>query len=93
MVENNKNGIHAMHGLSRMISPLRDHVRAQILMIGLALVFSVPTHTHAACQIKAFGHNIRKHVFRQKVGSMPPLYEHEDGAGEKPYALGGSGAA
>ena len=56
-------------------------------------VFSVPTHTHAAYQIRAFGHNFRKHVLRQKVGDMPPLYEHEGAIGEKTYAPGGYGAA
>ena len=53
-------------------------------------VFSVPTRTHAAYQLKAAGHNFRKHVLRQKLGEMSPLYEHE-GAGaveEKMYAPG-----
>ncbi len=56
-------------------------------------VFSVPTHTHAAYQIKALGHNVRKYVFRQKIGDMPPLYEHEGAIGEKTYAPGGIAAA
>ena len=56
-------------------------------------MFSVPTHTHAAYQVRAFGHNFRKHVLRQKVGDMPPLYEHEGAIGEKTYAPGGVGAA
>ncbi|RDX52241.1 hypothetical protein OH76DRAFT_1400584 [Lentinus brumalis] len=49
-------------------------------------VFSVPTRTHAAYQLKAAGHNFRRHVLRQKVGKMPPLYEHEGAIGEKTYA-------
>ncbi|KAI1783044.1 hypothetical protein LXA43DRAFT_977304 [Ganoderma leucocontextum] len=56
-------------------------------------VFSVPTHTHAAYQIKAFGHSFNKHVLRRKVGDMPPLYEHEGAIGEKIYSPGGVGAA
>ncbi|KAM5545339.1 hypothetical protein V8D89_000952 [Ganoderma adspersum] len=56
-------------------------------------VFSVPTHTHAAYQIKAFGHRFNKHVLRRKVGAMPPLYEHEGAIGEKTYASGSFGAA
>ena len=54
-------------------------------------VFSVPTHTHAAYQLKALGHNVRKHVFRQRVGDMPPLYEHEGAIGEKHYAPAAGG--
>lgn len=56
-------------------------------------VFGVPTHTHAAYQLKAAGHNFRKYVLRQRVGEMPPLYEHEGAIGEKTYAPGGHGAA
>ncbi|KAH9934461.1 uncharacterized protein BXZ73DRAFT_45706 [Epithele typhae] len=56
-------------------------------------VFSVPTHTHAAYQVRALGHNLRRHVLRQKVGDMPPLYEHEGAIGDKTYAPGGVGAA
>ena len=54
-------------------------------------MFSVPTHTHAAYQIKAFGHSVRKHVLRQKVSDMPPLYEHEGAIGEKHYAPAAGG--
>ncbi|KAI0696769.1 hypothetical protein C8T65DRAFT_583196 [Cerioporus squamosus] len=56
-------------------------------------VFSVPTRTHAAYQLKAGGHNFRKYVLRQKLGDMPPLYEHEGAIGEKVYAPGRVGAA
>ena len=75
-----------------VISPLKL-IRAQILTIDLAPVFSVPTHTHAAYQIKAFGHRFNKHVLRRKVGPMPPLYEHEGAIGEKTYTSGSFGAA
>ncbi|TFY77670.1 hypothetical protein EWM64_g6345 [Hericium alpestre] len=56
-------------------------------------VFSVPTHTHAAYQLKALPHNIKKYIFRMKVDPLPPLYEHEGVIGEKHYAPGGVGAA
>ncbi|KZT72160.1 hypothetical protein DAEQUDRAFT_664568 [Daedalea quercina L-15889] len=56
-------------------------------------VFSVPTHTHAAYQLKALPHNIKKHIFRMNVGDLPPLYEHEGAIGEKHYAPGGAGHA
>ena len=55
------------------------------------LVFSVPTHTHAAYQIKALPHNIKKYIFRMKVDPLPPLYEYEGGTGEKDSAPGGTG--
>ena len=54
-------------------------------------VFSVPTHIHAAYQIKSLKYNIRKYVFRIKEEPLPPLYEHE--GGEKTYAPGGAGHA
>ncbi|KAI9437577.1 hypothetical protein H4582DRAFT_2150808 [Lactarius indigo] len=57
------------------------------------LVFSVPTQTHAAYQIKALPHNIKKYIFRMKVDPLPPLYEHEGAIGEKHYAPGGAGHA
>ncbi|RPD60525.1 hypothetical protein L226DRAFT_387707 [Lentinus tigrinus ALCF2SS1-7] len=56
-------------------------------------VFSVPTRTHAAYQLKNAGRNFRRVVLRQKVPKMPPLYEHEGAIGEKTYAPGGVGAA
>ncbi|KIY53043.1 hypothetical protein FISHEDRAFT_69189 [Fistulina hepatica ATCC 64428] len=58
-------------------------------------VFSVPTHTHAAYQLKAFPHNVKKYIFRMDVGDLPPLYEHEGNIPdpEKTYAPGGIGAA
>ncbi|KAN0138316.1 MFS sugar transporter [Lactarius tabidus] len=56
-------------------------------------VFSVPTYTHAAYQIKALPHNIKKYIFRMKVDPLPPLYEHEGAIGEKHYAPGGAGHA
>ncbi|KAH9032648.1 MFS sugar transporter [Lactarius hengduanensis] len=54
-------------------------------------VFSVPTQTHAAYQIKALPHNIKKYIFRMKVDHLPPLYEHDGVIGEKQYAPGGAG--
>ena len=54
-------------------------------------VFSVPTHVHAAYQVKALPRNIKKHIFRMKVEDVPPLYEHEGGM--RTYAPGGSGHA
>ncbi|KAJ3773399.1 hypothetical protein FB446DRAFT_733255 [Lentinula raphanica] len=56
-------------------------------------VFSVPSHTHAAYQIKALPHNIKKYIFRMNVPDIPPLYEHEGVIGEKTYAAGGMGHA
>ncbi|KAH9013143.1 MFS sugar transporter [Lactarius pseudohatsudake] len=56
-------------------------------------VFSVPTQTHAAYQIKALPHNIKKYIFRMKVDPLPPLYEHDGAVGEKHYAPGGTGHA
>ena len=55
-------------------------------------VFSVSTRTHAAYQVRAFGHNTKKYLFRMDVGDMPPLYEHEGAIGEKTYAPGGFAA-
>ncbi|CAL1708147.1 unnamed protein product [Somion occarium] len=54
-------------------------------------VFSVPTRTHAAYQLKALPRNIKKYIFRMKVKDMPPLYEHEGAIGEKTYAPPGAG--
>ncbi|KAJ3713395.1 hypothetical protein F5878DRAFT_396322 [Lentinula raphanica] len=56
-------------------------------------VFSVPSHTHAAYQLKALPHNIKKYIFRMNVPDIPPLYEHEGVIGEKTYAAGGMGHA
>jgi len=56
-------------------------------------VFSVPTQTHAAYQIKALPYHIKKYIFRMKVDPIPPLYEHEGVIGEKHYAPGGAGHA
>ena len=54
-------------------------------------VFSVPTHVHAAYQLKALPRNIKRYVFRMKsVEPLPPLYEHES-TGERHYAPGGAG--
>ena len=53
-------------------------------------VFSVPTHTHAAYQLKALPNNIKKYIFRMKVEPLPPLYHHE---GEKTFAPTGAAAA
>ncbi|KAH9055440.1 hypothetical protein EDB87DRAFT_1824604 [Lactarius vividus] len=57
------------------------------------LVFSVPTQTHAAYQIKALPHNIKKYIFRMKVDPLPPLYEHDGAIGENHYTPGGAGHA
>ena len=54
-------------------------------------VFSVPTHIHAAYQIKALPHNIKKYIFRMKVKPLPPLYQHEGAIGEKHYAPAAGG--
>ncbi|KAJ8696572.1 hypothetical protein PTI98_006432 [Pleurotus ostreatus] len=60
----------------------------------LDAVFSVPTHVHAAYQIKALPHNIKKYFFRMKVDPLPPLYDHERLAkSPKTYAPGGAGHA
>jgi hypothetical protein len=56
-------------------------------------VFSVPTRSHAAYQIKALPHNIKKYIFRMKVDDLPPLYHYEGAIGEKHYAPGGAGHA
>ncbi|KAH9961498.1 hypothetical protein BC827DRAFT_1131587 [Russula dissimulans] len=56
-------------------------------------VFSVPTHVHAAYQIKALPHNIKKYIFRMKVDPLPPLYHYDGAIGEKRYAPGGAGHA
>ncbi|KZT10603.1 uncharacterized protein LAESUDRAFT_809556 [Laetiporus sulphureus 93-53] len=56
-------------------------------------VFSVPTRTHAAYQLKALPHNIKKYFLRMDVEPLPPLYEHEGEIGEKRYAPGGAGHA
>ena len=55
-------------------------------------VFSVPTHKHAAYQLRAAGHNFRKYVLRHDLDDMPPLYEHE-GADEEKSDRRQSGAA
>lgn len=56
-------------------------------------VFSVPTRTHAAYQLKAVGHHFQKYVLGQSVGPMPPLYEHEGTTVQKPYKQGSVEAA
>ncbi|KAJ3798615.1 hypothetical protein GGU11DRAFT_780178 [Lentinula aff. detonsa] len=56
-------------------------------------VFSVPSHTHAAYQLKALPHNIKKYIFRMNVPDIPPLYEHEGFIGEKTHGPGGLGHA
>ncbi|TFK86319.1 hypothetical protein K466DRAFT_156742 [Polyporus arcularius HHB13444] len=56
-------------------------------------VFSVPTYTHASYQLKAAGRFFKKHLLRQRVGNMPPLYEREGAIGQKRYVQGGAGAA
>ena len=54
-------------------------------------VFSVPTHVHAAYQLKALPRNIKRHFFRMRVEPLPPLYEHEGAIGEKHYAPAAGG--
>lgn len=56
-------------------------------------VFSVPTRTHAAYQIKALPRNIKKYIFRMDVEPLPPLYKIDGNIGEKHYAPGGAGHA
>ena len=56
-------------------------------------VFSVPTHVHAAYQLKALPRNIKRYIFRMRVEPLPPLYEHEAVPGKKTYAPGGAGHA
>ncbi|KAK7035227.1 hypothetical protein VNI00_011994 [Paramarasmius palmivorus] len=53
-------------------------------------VFSVPTRKHAAYQLKALPHHIKKYIFRMNVDDLPPLYEHEGVVGTKTYAPGGA---
>ena len=55
-------------------------------------MFSVPTHKHAAYQLRAAGHNFRKYVLRHDLDDMPPLYEHE-GVDEEKSDRRQSGAA
>ncbi|RPD58597.1 hypothetical protein L226DRAFT_466400 [Lentinus tigrinus ALCF2SS1-7] len=45
-------------------------------------VFSVPTHKHAAYQLRTAGNNFRRYVLRQDIGGIPPLYAHEGALGE-----------
>lgn len=40
-------------------------------------VFSVPTRTHAAYQLKALPRNVKKYLFRMKVEEVEPLYHYE----------------
>jgi hypothetical protein len=47
------------------------------LIVFFFLVFSVPTRVHAAYQIKALPHNIKKYILCMNVPDLPPLYEHE----------------
>ena len=56
-------------------------------------MFSVPTHVHAAYQLKALRHNIKKYIYRMKVDPLPPLYAHEVAEGKKHYSPGGAGYA
>ena len=48
-------------------------------------MFSVPTRTHAAYQLKALPRNVKRYLLRMDVAPLPPLYEHEVGEGEKRY--------
>ena len=68
-----------------------EHEGVEALLEELDQVFSVPTHIHAAYQIKALPHNIKKYIFRMKVKPLPPLYQHEGAIGEKTYAPAGAG--
>uniref|UniRef100_A0A1N6MC03 Putative sugar porter n=1 Tax=[Candida] hispaniensis TaxID=312227 RepID=A0A1N6MC03_9ASCO len=40
-------------------------------------VFSVPTRVHMRYQLKALRLNFKKHVLRQEIQPLPPLYAHE----------------
>ena len=55
------------------------------------IVFSVPTHVHAAYQLKALPHNIKKYIFRMNVPDLPPLYAHEMESKKDRYAPGEKG--
>lgn len=63
---------------------------ASLLLIVIK-VFSVPTHVHAAYQLKALPHNIKRYIFRMQVPDLPPLYVHEGAIGGEVYSPGGKG--
>ena len=67
--------------LSSLVARLCRYHRANAYFA----VFSVPTRTHAAYQLKALPRNIKKYFLRMEVEPLPPLYEHEVGEGEKRY--------
>lgn len=56
-------------------SMIRSVFDIHVLIV--STVFSVPTRVHAAYQMKALPHNIKKYIFRMDVPDLPPLYEHE----------------
>jgi hypothetical protein len=57
-------------------------------------VFSVPTHTHAAYQLREVPIWFKRNVLRNKtVEGQPKLYRHEDNGMTKTYAPPGSGHA
>jgi len=49
------------------------------------LVFNVPTHVHAAYQLRALPHNVKKHILRVNMDEFPPLYAHERIMGKNSY--------
>ena len=51
-------------------------------------VFSVPTRTHAAYQLKAAFHYFQRYVLGRRVDELPPLYEHEGKVKRKPHVPG-----
>ncbi|KAF8606306.1 hypothetical protein BDV93DRAFT_489755 [Ceratobasidium sp. AG-I] len=56
-------------------------------------VFSVPTRTHAAYQLREIPIWFKRHILRQDVERQPKLYSHEDSGTTKTYAPPGSGHA
>ena len=51
-------------------------------------VFSVPTRTHAAYQLKAASHYFQRYVLGRRVDELPPLYEHEGKVKRMPHVPG-----
>ncbi|KAF8891725.1 hypothetical protein BD779DRAFT_1512721, partial [Infundibulicybe gibba] len=54
-------------------------------------VFSVPTHVHAAYQIKALPHFFKRYVLRKKIPDLPPLYQHEGAVSDAKSEYPGTG--
>jgi hypothetical protein len=71
----------------------RHYSEDMLFIHALHPVFSVPSRTHAAYQLKALPRNIKKYIFCMDVDPLPPLYETDGTIGEKHYAPGGAGHA